>query len=82
MSHDYYRVFRKSALGRYLEKRQIGKIRREPNNRPGCYNAAAGVAKNFPFGLLLHHYCIVKLSVLICLAVLSFTNRLPTTGVR
>jgi len=34
-------VFRKSALGWSLEKRQIGKIRREPNNRPSCYVAVA-----------------------------------------
>jgi len=34
-------VFRKSALDCELEKRQIGKIRREPNNPPGCYTAVA-----------------------------------------
>jgi len=34
------------------------------------------VAKNFTFGLLLHHYCIVKFSVLSCLATLNFTNRI------
>jgi len=33
--------FRKSALGRKLERRQIGKIRRERNNRPACYTAVA-----------------------------------------
>ena len=32
---------RKSTLGRNLEKSQIGKIRCEPNNCPGCYMAVA-----------------------------------------
>jgi len=34
------------------------------------------VANTFAFDLLLHHHCIVKFGILICLAALSSTNRI------